>query len=287
MSSVALLGLGAMGRRMAKNLLQAGHRLHVWNRSKAACQPLIDQGAQSYDTPRQAVQSAEVVISMLRDNQASEKVWLNKQTGALVGMRRDAIGIESSTLSIDFCRQLATSFTTQGINFLDAPVVGSRPQAEAGQLIHLVGGSSEVLAQARPVLETSASTLHHVGDHCSGMSMKLAVNALLGIQVAAIGEILGFLETQGIHLAEAADLLGGLPVASPAAKGAAMGIARQDDKPLFPIELVCKDLGYSLATDLNGESLPLTGMAKDLFEAAMQRGYGEKNIAAVAELFKP
>jgi 3-hydroxyisobutyrate dehydrogenase len=285
MSTVTLLGLGAMGQRMAKNLLLAGHELQVWNRSKAPRQTLQEQGAQAFATPREAVKGADVVIAMLRDDEASRTAWLDDHSGALGGMVKGAIAIECSTLSLDWCGRLADAVVACGLDFLDAPVVGSRPQAEAGQLIHLVGGDAEALDRVRPILESIAGAIHHQGEHGRGMAMKLAVNALFGIQVAALGELLGFLGALGIDTRAAANLLGELPVTSPAAKGAAMAIASNSYAPMFPVELVQKDLIYAINAGPNDE-LPLTSTVLELFSKAVEYGFGSENIYAVAKLFK-
>lgn len=284
-NKIAFLGLGAMGSRMAANLIQAGHTLHVWNRNQSRCDPLVKMGARAYASPREAAQQADIVIGMLRDDQASRAVWLDEDSGALAGMAGDAVAIECSTLSLDWCAQLNQHMASRRINFLDAPVVGSRPQAEARQLIHLVGGDAAVLQQVQAILGISAGAIHHMGAAGRGMAMKLAVNALFGIQVAALGELLGFLARQGIDTSTASNLLGGLPVTSPAARAAAAAISSGSFAPLFPIDLVHKDLGYAIDAASPVSALPLTASAQTLFALAIQHGYGSENINAVAKLF--
>ena len=100
-NKIAFLGLGAMGSRMAINLVQAGHSLHVWNRTRERCNPLVDMGATAHDSPREAAQQADIVFSMVRDDAASRSVWLDGKTGALAGMAADTLAIEYSTLSLD------------------------------------------------------------------------------------------------------------------------------------------------------------------------------------------
>ncbi len=282
---IAFLGLGAMGSRMAANLIHAGHSLHVWNRTRVRCNPLLEMGATAHASPREAAQHAGVVIAMVRDDQASKTVWLEEDTGALAGMAPDTIAVECSTLSLNWCRQLCKQMSSARIHFLDAPVVGSRPQAESRRLIHLVGGDRDILQQAESVLETSADSIHHIGRPGTGMAMKLAVNALFGIQVAALGELLGLLERQGIDNAAASTLLAQLPVSSPAAGAAAAAIAERSFAPLFPIDLVHKDLDYAMDTRSPVSALPLTANTQALFALAIQQGYGAENINAIARLF--
>ncbi len=191
MSTVAVLGLGAMGRRMAKKLLEAGHDVVAYNRTGERARALEAEGATRAESPREAAARSDIVIGMVTDDDASRAVWLDANTGAIGGLREGAVAIESSTLTSAWVRELADAVTARGAGFLDAPVVGSRPQAEAGQLIYCVGGAAETLNKARGGLSAMGAAIHHVGPVAAGIATKLAVNALFGIQVAALGEMLG------------------------------------------------------------------------------------------------
>jgi 3-hydroxyisobutyrate dehydrogenase len=129
MSQIAVLGAGEMGSRMAQNLLNK-------SRTRDKVMPLIEQGAVYVATPRNAAQQAEVVISMVTDDQASRTIWLTPETGAIAGLNETQIAIESSTLTVEWTKTLAAKIDRGGAAFLDAPVVGSRPQADAGKLIY-------------------------------------------------------------------------------------------------------------------------------------------------------
>ena len=160
MSRITVLGMGAMGARMAQNLLKQGHAVTVWNRSVEKTVALVSAGAEAADTPRAAVESAEFVISMVRDDEASRQVWLKDEVGALDGLSKNAIAIESSTLTVDWTRTLAQHFEKKACVFLDAPVAGSLPQAEGAQLIYFIGGEKESIERVRPILDT-------LGKYCS------------------------------------------------------------------------------------------------------------------------
>src|SRR5581483_4824411 len=138
----------------------------------------------------------ELVIAMVRDDDASRAIWLGDD-GAVKGLGKDAMAIESSTLTPGWVKELAIQVQATGASFLDAPVLGSRPQAEAGQLIHLVGGETETLERARDVLSALGGAIHHVGPVGAGATLKLAANVLFGIQVAAVAEILALLAHSG------------------------------------------------------------------------------------------
>lgn len=287
MSRIAVLGTGAMGSRIAQNLLNANYQVIVYNRTAAKAKPLVDRGAIFAATPREAAEQANVVMGMVTDNDISQTVWLDSQTGAVAGLSKDSIAIESSTLSVDWTRELATEIERCEATFLDAPIVGSRPQAEAGQLIYLVGGKAETLAQVQPVLlSAGASGVHHIGSVGQGMLMKLAVNALFGIQVAALAETIGLLVKAGISPEKAMACLSELPVISPAAKGAGSLMVVNRHAPLFPIELVEKDLRYLIDTaqGLNA-STPASTAIYQIYQAAIAKGHSDDNITGVAQLF--
>ena len=205
---VAVLGMGAMGSRIAASLLKAGHSVTVWNRTIERTKPLVEQGASAAASPRAAAEGADAVLSMVRDDEASRRVWLAPDDGALAAMSGEAIGIESSTLTPDWVRDLAASFTARGVPFLDAPVVGTRAQAESVTLIHLVGGDAMTIARAQPLFSAIGNAAHHAGSVGSGAALKLLVNALLTTQVAIIGELLGAAERLGLDRRRAGEVIG-------------------------------------------------------------------------------
>jgi 3-hydroxyisobutyrate dehydrogenase len=287
MTRIALLGAGAMGSRLGQNLLQAQHELIVYNRTADKVTPLTEQGAVYAATPKAAAQQADIVISMVTDNESSRTVWLDPDAGALLGLREGTIAIESSTLTVDYTCELAATLTKQNVAFLDAPVVGSRPQAEAQKLIYLVGGEAETLNLVRAVLSSAgAGAIHHAGKTGQGMAMKLAVNALFGIQVAAVAEAIGMLTKSGIPENQAMALLGELPILSPAAKLAGNLMLTGNHAPLFPIELVGKDFRYAIATaQTNGAEVPILTTLRDVYQRAIAAGYGNTNITGIIQLF--
>ncbi len=283
---IAILGLGAMGSRMATRLLRAGHAVTVYNRSSAPIDALMAAGAIRGPTPRLAAVGAEFVISMVRDDKASRAIWCDDSEGAVIGLRRDAIAIESSTLTPNWVGELAPLIHATGATFLDAPVVGSRPQAENGQLIHLVGGNKYVVERARDIFAIIGGAAHHVGPIGAGATLKLAVNTLFGTQVAVLAEMLALLRCSSCDPAVIAEVLAALPITSPAAKGALSMIQAKADAPLFPIDLVEKDFAYTLnharAASL---TLPVTAAVHERFASAKAGGLAESNITAVARLY--
>lgn len=286
MTKIGFLGLGAMGSRMAAALLKQGHEVTVFNRSQNAASALVTQGATPAKTPYEAAIDADLIISMLRDDEASAAVWLDEKTGALNGAKSQAILIESSTTSPAWIKTLSQKAQEKAIAFLDAPVVGSRPQAEAGQLIFLVGGKKTVFDKAEPVFLSMGAAAHYVGEVGKGATMKLAVNTLFGIQVAAWAETLSWLEKSGIRPEDSVAILNQLPTTSPALQGIGKLMAANNDAPLFPVSLVVKDFAYATAFAMQQQaSTPLADTVAALFQKTFNAGLGDKNIVAIKHIY--
>jgi 3-hydroxyisobutyrate dehydrogenase len=269
--NITILGQGAMGSRIADRLEAAGYVVARWNRTG------------STQTPRQAVADADIVIAMLRDDEASKSVWTDMATGAIGGIKAGALAIESSTLTVDWVRELADAMSGAGRDFIDAPVLGSRPQAEAGQLIHLIGGDSVLVDKAKPVLAAIGGAQLHAGPVSSGAALKLIANTLFGIQVAAMAELIGRMHALGLDPAATVDLLSQTPLLSPGAKGAAGLMLAGKHDPMFPVELVAKDFGY--ATGEQTAAMPVAKAALGVFRNAQDRGLGDKNLTVVSTLY--
>ena len=282
-SPVAVLGLGAMGRRMARRLLDADVPVVVWNRTPGAAGDLVAEGARRADSPRAAVRGASVVVSMVTDDDASRAVWTGAD-GALAGLGADAVAVESSTLTPAWVGAWAGMVRDAGAAPLDAPVVGSRPQAEAGRLAFLVGGDVPTLDRVRPLLEAMGGAVHACGPTGSGAALKLVVNASFAAQVAQAAEALALARALGVPAA--ADVLKALPTTSPAAAAAIDGIGAGAFSPLFPIDLVAKDLRYAAETaERAGVASPVTDAARAVYERAQDAGFGGLNVTGVARLY--
>jgi 3-hydroxyisobutyrate dehydrogenase len=286
MTNIAFLGLGAMGSRMAANLLKVGFEVTVWNRSPECSQALVALGAKVASTPRDAAREADVVICMVRDDQASRSVWLDASIGAFSAMRQGALVVECSTLTVNCVKLLAQSANEHGLRFIDAPVAGSRPQAEAAQLIFMAGGAAQDVAAADSVLKAMGASVHHAGEVGAGAAVKLMVNSLFAAQVAVMGELLGMASKLGIEPQRALDVIASTPTLSPAAKGASLGMLAKNFAPQFPVELVRKDMSYALhEAQVAGTNLPMISSVACVLDAAADAGYAEQNLTAVAQLY--
>lgn len=285
--TVAVLGLGAMGSRVARNLLAAGFSVTVWNRTRTAASTSLEAlGAQIAESPYAAAKSSSFVISLVRDDEASSSIWLDSAHGALGALKPESVAIDSSTLSMRQAQVLFDAFRVRGMRLLDAPVVGSRPQAEAKQLTYLVGGSEADLEKARPVLQASSENVIHMGPNGSGFATKLLVNALYGTQVAVLAELLGLAKELKLSEGSLANALASTPVLSPAAKRALFSMTSRKFSPNFPVELAAKDLSYAAASIKEpARLLPITSAVLEVLRAAVDAGLGPKNLTAVFELY--
>ncbi len=285
MSKVSVLGLGAMGSRMAASLMKAGHEVTVWNRSPKAAEALVAAGATLARTPKEAATGAEVVVAMLRDNDASRQVWLDAGTGAFEGLSGQALAIDSSTLTAAWVRELGMRAAERGLTLLEAPVVGSTPQAEAGQLTVLVGGDAEAFERARPVLAAIGSTLQHVGPLGSGALAKLVTNTLMGVQLTALAELIGLLKHSGTNVSSVLDVVAKTPAWSPVAARVSGLMLAGSFAPQFPVELIEKDFGYMLHSAASEADAPTIAAARGVFRRAAEQGLGDENMTAVVKLF--
>ncbi|PXW95184.1 3-hydroxyisobutyrate dehydrogenase [Sphaerotilus hippei] len=284
MARIAFLGLGAMGSRMALRLLNADHAVTVWNRSPAACAPLVAAGAQAAATPRSAADGAEFVFSMVRDDEAARHVWLDEVDGAAAALATTALAIECSTLSLDGARSLADALAARGHRLLEAPVSGSLPAVEAGQLVFLPGGEAADLARAAPVLAALGSAAPLLGPVGQGALTKLLINSLLGVQVSLLAEWMAVLKRQGTDVSRLLGAAASTAVWSPVAHRLAASMLAGDFRPQFPVELIAKDFSYALQLGGPAEQ-PVVAAAQAVFERATRQGLGAQNMSAVAQLY--
>jgi 3-hydroxyisobutyrate dehydrogenase len=284
--SIALLGLGTMGRGMAANLLKAGFPLTVWNRTKAKAEFLTHTAAKVADNPAQAAKNSAVVLAILADDAASRAAWLG-QNGALAAMHSGSIALECSTLSPDWIRELREAVTNRGLRIAEAPVTGSRTQAEAGQLNFLVGADEETLAAVTPVLKCMSKEILHLGPIGSGAQLKLINNFLCAVQVTSFAEALVWMERTELRLDSALDFLKrGAPGSGIVAAMSERMTHRTYDVN-FLLRLMAKDLRYARAAAAQlGIDVSTSSPAQDLFRQAEDLGLGEKDMSAVVEVVR-
>jgi 3-hydroxyisobutyrate dehydrogenase len=281
--TVAICGLGTMGAGMARQLLSAGYSTSVYNRSRERAVSLESAGATVVDSPRAAAQKADIVISMVSDDNASRAVWLG-ENGALSGVKRGALLIESSTLTVEWVKELAHAAQQRQCDFVDAPVTGSKPQAEAGELLFLAGGTENAVQRARPLFDAMGRGVVHVGETGSGALLKLINNFLCGVQAASMAEALGWLQAANLNPAEAIKVLGEGAPGSPILRRTAERATQHDFTPAFSLRLMIKDLMYAVQeASRSGLELHTAMAALERFRQAEQKHLGEEDFAAVVQ----
>jgi 3-hydroxyisobutyrate dehydrogenase len=280
--TIAVMGLGNMGAGMARNLLKKGFPVVVYNRTQQRSEAFAKDGARIATSPRQAAEQADVIVSMLPDDAVSRSAWLGAE-GALAAAKKGAVLIESSTLSPVWVAELSAAATAHGCEFLDAPVTGSKVQAESGELLFLVGGEASTLDKVREPLAAMSRGVVHLGPTGSGARMKLVNNFLCGVQTAALAEAIAFIESSGLDRAKALEiLLNGAP-GSPMVKTLAPRMVAQDYRPFFGVALMSKDLAYAVAeAQQHGVTLKTGQAALERFRNAVA-DWGNQDLSAVVE----
>jgi len=283
---IAFLGLGIMGSGMARRLLLNGFPLTVFNRNAEKSKPLADDGAHAANSPREAAANADVIISMVADDNASRSMWLG-ENGALATARPGTICIECSTVTVDWIRELATAAAQKKCALLDAPVTGSKIQAAGGELNFLVGGDATTLEKARPALAAMSKAIVHLGPAGSGALVKLINNFVCGVQLASLAEAVAMIERSGLDRARALEVLTNGAPGGPLVKAVATRMTTPDFTPNFLLRLMAKDLGYAIQEGgkLSVELATARAALGD-FQAAIAAGHGEQDIAAVVEPFR-
>jgi len=272
-----------MGAAMARRLLDHGFELTVWNRNASRAESLLKAGARVAQSPADGARSADAVIAMLADDVASRAVWLG-DSGALAAMGPGALAIESSTLTVGWMRELGALAESRGVNFLDAPVTGSKPQAEQGALNFLVGGDAAAAGRAAPLFAAMGRGQVHVGPAGSGALLKLINNFMCGVQLASLGEAMAMAQRSGLDLRRTADVLAAGSPGSPLVKMVVERMVARDYTPNFLVQLMVKDLTYAMETfAAAGIELADARAARERFIEAAAAGYQDQDIAAVVE----
>ncbi len=283
-SALGFVGLGAMGGRMAKRLLDAGYPVVGYNRTPARARWLVDAGMQAAASPRAAAEAADVLFSMVADTQALHAVTGGPE-GILAGLRQGAVYVEMSTVSPAATRALAAEVATRGAAMLDAPVSGSVATLEAGQLAFMVGGEAAVLERVRPYLLAIGPTITHVGPLGLAVTMKIATNLGLAVQMLAFSEAVCLAEKAGIARERAVEALLRSVAASPMVKYRGPFVLGMPAEAWFDVGMMQKDL--RLALDLGravGVPLPSTALSHELLTAARGLGLAAYDFAVVFDV---
>ena len=281
MSTVAFIGVGAMGSRMASNLRAAGHALRVYNRDRAKTRALADQGAQACDTPAAAAKGAEFVVSMVADDAATRAVMLGAD-GVVAAAAAGTVIVDSSTNTPAMAREVARAAAARGVAYLDAPVSGSLAQAQGKELVFMVGGERAAFDRAKPLMAAMGRMATHMGASGTGATVKLINNMLSGTMTCAIAEAVTIAESAGLDVAAALEVLGEGAAASRLLKTRMPKMFKRDFAPQFQLELMEKDLRYflQLALELD-RPVPVASLVRAQYQAARRAALGKLDSGAV------
>ncbi|MBC8160031.1 MAG: NAD(P)-dependent oxidoreductase [Roseiflexaceae bacterium] len=282
---IGFIGLGIMGRGMARNLLNAGFPLTVWNRTAARAEELVAAGAALAASPAALAGQSEIIISCVSDTPDVEAVLLGEQ-GAIHGAQAGALVIDMSTISPQATRTIGAKLAERGVAMLDAPVSGGSEGAAKGTLSIMVGGEAANVERARPAFEAMGKTITHVGALGDGQTVKLANQILVVGNTMAMAEALLFAQASGVDLQHTYDALKNGAAGSWMFTNRAPQILQRDWRPGFTIDLQEKDLRLALtAAEQVGVPLLGTSLIANLYRTLQQRGLGaEGNHALVKAL---
>ena len=283
---IGFAGLGLMGSRMSRQLLDKGFPLTVWNRTAERCAPLAEKGARVACTPRELAEASDVVVTCVSDLGAVERVVFAAD-GVLAAARPGFRYLETSTISPELSRRIAEAFRDKGADALEAPVTGSKLGAERGTLLLMTGGRRETHEELMPVMMAMGQKAIYCGETGQGSVVKLIGNTYITFMLEALCETLVVGRKAGVPLETVLEVVMASGYASPyyTFKGAA--IARRDFDQHFSIDLLVKDQNLMLAeAHVHKAPMPGLGAIREIFQAARAQGLGQEDICAVVKVIE-
>ncbi len=278
---IGFIGLGIMGRPMAKNLIEAGHELVLYTRTKEKAEDLAGEGATVADSPKEVAESADVVITMLPDSPDVEEVVAGED-GVLQGIKERSLIIDMSTISPVVARELAHKAREGGASMLDAPVSGGDVGAKDGTLSIMVGGSEGDFERARPLFEAMGKTITHVGEAGAGQVVKACNQIVVALTIEAVSEALVLGSKAGVEPSKILDVLSGGLAGNKVMEVKRDKFLSHSFDPGFRVELHRKDLGIALTAGREyGVALPVTAIVDQMLEALKAKGRGDRDHSAI------
>jgi 3-hydroxyisobutyrate dehydrogenase-like beta-hydroxyacid dehydrogenase len=284
MATVGFIGLGAMGSRMAKRLLDSGRGVVGYNRTPEKARTLVAAGLTLAKSPRAVAEATDAVFSMVTDNVALRAIGLGPD-GVVAGLRPGAVWVEMSTVSPAVTRELGQAVAARGAALIDAPVSGSPVTLEAGQLSFMVGGDLAALEKVREHVLAIGPTITHVGELGLAVTMKIATNLNLAVQMLAFCEAVALAEKAGIERERAVEVLLKSVIASPMIKYRGPFVLGMPAEALFDVDMSKKDLGLALEMGRTlGVPLPSVALVDQLLSAARGLDLADYDFAVVFDV---
>jgi 3-hydroxyisobutyrate dehydrogenase-like beta-hydroxyacid dehydrogenase len=284
MANIGFVGLGVMGSRMVQRLMDAGHTVTGYNRTKSKAQALMDGGMLWGDTPRAVAEASEYTLSMVSNTEALYAIT-GGPDGILAGLKPGKFYVDISTVSPAASRDIAKQVSALGAQMLDAPVSGSVITLEQGTLSLMVGGEPDAFESVKPILEAIGPTVNYVGVNGLAVTMKVATNLSLVVQMLAFSEGVLLAEKSGIKRETAVEVLLNSVIASPMVKYRGPFVLGMPEEAWFDVNMMQKDL--SLALELGKQMevpLPTTSVTNEFLTAARGMGLADKDFAVIFEV---
>jgi 3-hydroxyisobutyrate dehydrogenase-like beta-hydroxyacid dehydrogenase len=280
-TTIAYLGLGTMGSGMASNLLKARYKLTVWNRNAEKCEPFARKGARVAQTPADAVRDVDLILYSLSNDQAVEEVVFGAK-GILSGSKEGQIAIDMSTVLPATSLRELEAYATRGVDFLDAPVFGSKSESAHAKLWIMAAGNNAIFERVKPVLGHLGQTVHYFGKNGNAAAMKLVGNLIVALELEALSEGLILAQKAGLDLDTVMEVVNVADFRSPLLVSNGRNILKRDFSPSFALKLMLKDADL---IQKFGEELqsPLPGLRviKKNLASAVALGFGKDNASAV------
>lgn len=284
MPRLGFVGLGVMGSRVVKRLMDAGHVVTGYNRTRSKAQWLLDAGMQWGESPRAVAESADITFSMVTNTAAVHELTGGSH-GLLSGLGPGKIYVDMSTISPKFSRELSRQVAARGAVMLDAPVSGSVSTLEEGKLSIMVGGAPAAFETVKPILLDIGPKVTHVGVNGLAVTMKIATNLSLAVQMLAFSEGVLLAEKSGIKRETAVEVLLNTVIASPMVKYRGPFVLKMPDEAWFNVNMMQKDmdLALELGRELN-VPLPTTAITNEFLTAARGLGLEQQDFAVMFEV---
>jgi 3-hydroxyisobutyrate dehydrogenase-like beta-hydroxyacid dehydrogenase len=283
MANLGFVGLGVMGSRMVQRLLTAGHTVTGYNRTKSKARGLLDAGMKWADTPRAAAEANDITLSMVANTEALQAVTSGPE-GILAGLSSGKIYIDMSTVSPSASRELAAQVATKRAQMLDAPVSGSVSTLEEGKLTFMVGGDRAAFERVEPILKGIGPKATYVGGNGLAVSMKVATNLSLAVQMLAFSEGVLLAEKSGIARETALEVLLNSVIASPMIKYRGPFVLEMPDEAWFDVNMMQKDLLLALEMGRKLDvPLPTTAVTNEMLTTARAMGFAKRDFAVMFE----
>ncbi len=283
-ATVAVLGTGIMGAGMTRNLLSAGMEVRAWNRSREKAEPLAEDGATVTDSPAEAADGADFVVTMLSDADAVAETVGGE---VLSGLAEGGVWIQASTVGVEGNERLAEIAEEHSVLYVDAPVLGTKQPAEQGLLILLASGPDDAREKCQPVFDAVGAKTLWLGKAGSGSKLKLVVNNwILGL-LGTLAETISFARATGVDPNDFLETIEGGPLNLPYAQMKGRMMIEEDSPTSFSAKLARKDIGLVLeASGAEGLHLALAEAVAARFDGAINAGHGEEDMAAIFEAIK-